>query len=126
MYNEQYWKVFQVARGSEMVEVDWIERDAETKEGTIQFEIDVIKQPVLFDIHIELTDVPGIEGYVQKSTLQWRFHSIGQQMEDLNLSILGGSIAKKAPIIHIFLILYRVIVLHSYFKLKMKAVNSFS
>lgn len=109
-----------------MVEVDWIERDAETKEGTIQFEIDVIKQPVLFDIHIELTDVPGIEGYVQKSTLQWRFHSIGQQMEDLNLSILGGSIAKKAPIIHIFLILYRVIVLHSYFKLKMKAVNSFS
>ena len=59
-----------------MKEVTWLERDSETHEGRIEFEVASLEEPVDIDIHIVLTGIPDMDGYVQKSKLQFVFKAI--------------------------------------------------
>lgn len=85
MKNEQFWQGFRVWNGREMKEVTWLERDSETNEGRVEFEVVSIEEPVDFDIHIVLTGLPEMEGYEQRSRLQfiWREVNEVQKMEPI-------------------------------------------
>lgn len=76
MKNEQFWQGFRVWNGVEMKEVTWLERDSETHEGRVEFEVASLEEPVDIDIHIVLTGIPEMDGYVQKSKLQFVFKAI--------------------------------------------------
>lgn len=99
MKNEQFWQGFRVWNGVEMKEVTWLERDSETHEGRVEFEVASLEEPVDIDIHIVLTGVPGMDGYVQQSKLQLVFQEMDRHMMEMTEGI--GTIAQQGNEEHI-------------------------